>query len=228
MKTMRAAVAITVMAVVGLVVSVIAAWSQLTADSPPGEQQLGPPVSHVPEPRPDRVEDGAVRPPPEVGRSPAVPTAVEDDEQSRPVRITVDAVGIDSVVRAVGVAADGQMELPPNPEVLGWYRFGPAPGAAAAGSAVLAGHLDSRRYGIGPLVRLRDVEPGDLVEVALSDGSRTTYRVEAVTRYDQQALPAELFARDGAPRLRLITCGGDYDVDAGGYQQNLVVTAVPT
>jgi hypothetical protein len=25
----------------------------------------------------------------------------------------------------------------------------------------------------------------------------------------------------------LITCGGDYDVDAGGYQQNLVVTAVP-
>jgi hypothetical protein len=36
-----------------------------------------------------------------------------------------------------------------------------------------------------------------------------------------------VFARTGAPRLRLITCGGEYDVDAGGYQQNLVVTAVP-
>jgi hypothetical protein len=227
MKTMRAAMAITVMAVIGLVVSVIAGWSQLTADSPAGQQQLGPPVVRVPEQRPEPEDEEAVGLPSDVGRSRAVPIQ-EDQQPYRPVRITVDAVGIDSVVRAVGVAADGQMELPPNPEVLGWYRFGPAPGAAAAGSAVLAGHLDSRRYGIGPLVRLRDVEPGDLVEVALSDGSRTTYRVEAVTRYDQQALPAELFARDGAPRLRLITCGGDYDVDAGGYQQNLVVTAVPT
>lgn len=30
--------------------------------------------------------------------------------------------------------------------------------AAARGSVVLAGHLDSRRYGLGLLVRLRDVE----------------------------------------------------------------------
>jgi hypothetical protein len=224
---MRTAVAVTVVAVVGLVVSVIAAWSQLTAGSPPGEQQLGPPASQAPERLPDPVDDEVVRLPADVRRSPAVPTPVEEPLRIRPVRITVDAVDIDSSVRPVGVAKDGQMELPPDPRVLGWYRFGPAPGAATVGSAVLAGHLDSKRYGLGPLVRLREVEPGDLVEVTSSDGSTTTYRVEGVTRFDQQALPAELFARSGEPRLRLITCGGDYDVDAGGYQQNLVVTAVP-
>ena len=48
-----------------------------------------------------------------------------------------------------------------------------------------------------------------------------------VRRYDRQALPEELFARTGTERLRIITCGGDYLPDEGGYQQNLVVTAVP-
>jgi hypothetical protein len=74
---------------------------------------------------------------------------------------------------------------------------------------------------------LRDLEAGDPVKVTLSDGSDVTYRVEAITRYDQQALPDALFARSGPHRLRIVTCGGDYDADAGGYQQNLVVTAVP-
>jgi len=136
-------------------------------------------------------------------------------------------VGIDAAVRPVGVAAGGQMQLPPDPRVVGWYRFGPVPGTADPGSAVIAGHLDSLRYGLGPLVRLRDVEPGDTVTVTMSDRSRATYVVEALTRFDQQALPDELFSRSGAERLRIITCGGDYDVDTGEYEQNLVVTAVP-
>ena len=91
----------------------------------------------------------------------------------------------------------------------------------------MAGHLDSRRYGLGPLVRLRDVEPGDTVTVAMSGRRPATYVVEALARFDQQSLPDELFSRSGPERLRIITCGGDYDDDAGEYEQNLVVTAVP-
>ena len=30
-----------------------------------------------------------------------------------------------------------------------------------------------------------------------------------------------------APLLRVVTCGGDYLRDEGGYQDNIVVTAVP-
>jgi hypothetical protein len=130
-------------------------------------------------------------------------------------------------IRPVGVAQDGQMQLPPDPRVLGWYRFGPGPGSGS-GSAVLAGHLDSRRLGLGPLVRLRDVEVGDPVRVRLGDGTTRRYRVSDVTRYDRQALPNELFSRSGPERLRLITCGGAYDAESGGYQQNLVVTATPS
>ncbi len=224
MRRTGPALAIIVMAVVGLVVSVGAAWSQL-APGTSGQEPLGPPVSRI---RETQLESsgGAPGPSPSVGRASAELTS-QAQQEVRPTRVMVADVGIDAAIRSVGVAADGQMRLPPDPRVMGWYRFGPAPDSVTLGSAVLAGHLDSRRFGLGPLVRLREADPGDLVRVRLSDRSWVTYRVEAVTRYDQQALPDELFARSGAPRLRIITCGGDYDADAGGYQQNLVVTAVP-
>jgi hypothetical protein len=35
------------------------------------------------------------------------------------------------------------------------------------------------------------------------------------------------FARDGAVRLTLITCGGPFDQDTRHYRDNVVVTAVP-
>lgn len=141
--------------------------------------------------------------------------------------VQVASADIDSVVRPVGVAKDGQMALPPDPAVVGWYRFGPTPGSGT-GSVVLAGHPDAVRYGLGPLVGLREVEEGDEVDVSRADGTVIEYTVVDVTRYDRQALPAALFARTGPERLRIITCGGEYLPDDGGYQENLVVTAVPS
>jgi hypothetical protein len=141
------------------------------------------------------------------------------------VRVEVPGAGLDAAVRPVGVDEAGQMALPADPAVLGWYRHGPAPGEGT-GSAVLAGHLDSRRYGLGPLVGLREVQRGDVVRVTSQEGARR-YTVVDVRRYDRQALPEELFARSGRELLRIITCGGEYLPDRGGYQQNLVVTAVP-
>ena len=118
------------------------------------------------------------------------------------------------------------MRLPDDPRVLGWYRFGPAP-RSGAGSVVLAGHVDSREYGVGPLARLSGVRAGDVVEVGLGPGRRSSYRVDSVERFDRQALPAAVFARTGPERLRIVTCTGPYLPEQGGYQQNLVVTAVP-
>jgi hypothetical protein len=140
--------------------------------------------------------------------------------------LQIASVDIDMTVRPVGVSSDGQMALPPDPEVLGWYRFGPSPGVGT-GSAVLAGHLDSKRYGLGPLVGLRQVDAGDAVGVTRADGTRRGYIVVEVRRYAKQALPEALFARNGPERLQIITCGGDYLPDRGGYQDNLVVTAAP-
>lgn len=181
-----------------------------------------PAVSPTPAPAAEAVSrsPGDLRP-----ESTQEPEAIGPGSSARPVRLGIQAVGLDLGVRPVGVSTDGQMQLPPDPLLLGWYRYGPAP--SRPGSAVLAGHLDSDRYGLGPLVRLREATVGDAVEVLAADGTRTAYRVSGVTRYPRQALPASLFARTGSPRLQIVTCGGAYDAEAGGYQANLVVTAVP-
>jgi hypothetical protein len=94
---------------------------------------------------------------------------------------------------------------------------------------VLGGHLDSKEYGVGPLVRLRNLRIGQLVRISSYGGRTTTYRVDDVREIAKRRLPlAELFDRGGAPRLRIVTCGGRYEPDSGGYQQNLVVSASRT
>lgn len=219
MRTRTAAV-IAVLAVVGLAVSITAAWSRLAPEQTVRDEP-GPPVA---------VESPALPPPATASPSPlsrrsAALGAAAEPLGARPVRVALGSIGINAVVRPVGVASDAQMQLPPDPRVIGWYEFGPAP-ASGTGSVVFAGHLDSRRFGVGPLVRLRDVEVGDPVEVLSSDGVTSTYQVVRVERFDQQALPAEIFARTGPERLRVVTCGGAYDPETG-YEKNLVVTAVP-
>jgi hypothetical protein len=118
------------------------------------------------------------------------------------------------------------MRLPRDPRRLGWYRFGPAPGAGL-GSAVLAGHVDSEAYGVGPLVQLGELRPGDTVGVRLATERWRRFRVDSIQTFERRSLPDSVFTRTGPQRLRLVTCTGAYLPDAGGYQENLVVTAVP-
>ena len=143
-----------------------------------------------------------------------------------PRQLVLPAVGLDVPVGAVGVAPDGSMAIPTDVNRAGWYRFGPAPGQP--GSVVLVGHVDSRTQGLGAFARLAAVEVGDRVLVSVRSGRTYTYRVVARELLPKRSLPTEeLWSRSGSPRLTLITCGGPYDPDRGGYQDNLVVTAVP-
>jgi sortase (surface protein transpeptidase) len=177
------------------------------------------------EPTPSAEDDGARRTDmPRVTRSDAALS--EPRPVVPPERLRVPSLGLDLPVRPTGVGRAGEMRLPPDPRVLGWYRFGPVPGSGT-GSAVVAGHVDSRRFGIGPLARLAAVVPGDTVRVRSATGIPTTYRVDSIERFDRQRLPDDVFTRTGPERLRLVTCTGAWIPEAGGYQQNLVVTAVP-
>lgn len=136
-------------------------------------------------------------------------------------------IDVDAVVVAVGVDERGEMEVPRDVRTVGWYRFGPGPGSDA-GSAVLSGHVDDRVQGRGAFYALTDVEVGDPVRVELTDGTDVAYRVSRVERIDKSVLPVDrLFARDGAPHLTLVTCGGEFDYATRNYRDNVVVTAEP-
>jgi sortase (surface protein transpeptidase) len=142
------------------------------------------------------------------------------------VRLAVPALGVDAPVEPVGVRDDGQMALPGDVDRLGWYRFGPVPGAE--GSAVLAGHVDDVTQGLGALAPLRDAEPGAEVLVTDAVGTATRWRVLSREVVEKQALPLDrIFARSGPPRLVLATCGGPFLSDVGGYRDNVVVVAEP-
>lgn len=153
-------------------------------------------------------------------------TAAPSPRTDSPVRFAVPAVRLDLRVVAIGVAADGLLSLPPDPADIGWYEYGPTTGARA-GSTLLAGHLDSLRYGLGPLVRLRDVRRGDAIAVTTASGRVDRYRASDVQRVRKAGLVGlGVFNRSGPPLLRIVTCGGPFDPSTG-YRDNLVVTASP-
>ena len=140
---------------------------------------------------------------------------------------TLPARGIDAPVDPVGVEPQGEMTLPADVDRVGWYRFGPVPGAAE-GTAVVAGHVDDAEQGLGALAPLRTAEPGDEVLVEAADGAVTRWTVGSRERIEKPGVPlGDLFARTGSPQLVLITCGGPFDAELRSYRDNVVVVATP-
>lgn len=144
-----------------------------------------------------------------------------------PRQLRLDGVDVMMPIAATGVQGDGQMELPDDPNVIGWYKFGAAPGDRR-GSAVLGGHVDSIEKGIGPLARLASVQVGERIVVTDGKGRPVAYEVTSVQRITKAALPVDtLFRPGGEHQLAVVTCGGRYLPDAGGYEDNIVVLARP-
>ncbi|MCZ2835828.1 class F sortase [Modestobacter sp. VKM Ac-2985] len=143
-----------------------------------------------------------------------------------PVRVSLPAQGVDAPLDPVGVAPDGQMELPEDVDRVGWYRFGPVPGDD--GSAVLAGHVDDREQGLGALAPLRSTEVGDVVVVTGANGAETRWQVVSREVITKEVLPLDtIFGREGPPRLVLVTCGGPFIPEIRSYRDNVVVVAEP-
>lgn len=181
-----------------------------------------------------RTPSGQGAPPPADGDRPpetqaARPARIADMAPAArvtPQRLRIPALAVDAPVVPMGVEPDGLMQLPVDVDEVGWYRYGPVPGGP--GSAVLAAHVDSRTQGPGVLFDLRNLEIGAQVTLTDDAGGQKAFEVVARRTYGKAQLPtAELFARDGAPRLVLITCGGNFDPVTRSYSENVVVHAVP-
>jgi hypothetical protein len=145
---------------------------------------------------------------------------------ARPVQLRLPRLGVRALVVDV-VTTEGVLGVPDDPRQVGWWTGSALPGSAS-GSTVLDGHVDSATRGAGALFDLGRLENGDPIEVSDRSGAVSTYRVTArQVLVKAQGLPASLFARDGAPRLVLITCGGPFDAATRHYRDNVVVLADP-
>jgi hypothetical protein len=130
-------------------------------------------------------------------------------------------------VLPAGVRADGSLVVPDNPDDVGWWTGG-AQAGEAFGHIVIAGHVDSAKFGLGVLAELKTVRPGQVM--TLRAGARSQrYKVVGRREVKQADLAKDgsIFRQDTAHRLVLITCGGRFDPVAHRYQDNLIVDAVP-
>ena len=164
---------------------------------------------------------------------PATPTTTADAAapdvtggvlgESRPVRLSIPSLEMETGLVDLGLQADGSMEIPDDGATAGWYENSPTPGEL--GPAVLAAHVDWRGER-GVFYDLRRMEPGDEVTVERTDGSAATFAVTRVAQYAKDAFPTEeVYGDVDSAQLRLITCGGDVDTTGGSYRDNIVVYA---
>lgn len=154
----------------------------------------------------------------------ARPTSHTRTDELRPIRLTIPGIDVRTSVVSLGLNPDQTVEVPSDPTQAGWYRFGSVPGRP--GSTVILGHVDSDN---GPAVfyRLRQLALGDHIEVRLADGSRAQFEVDNIATYANARFPAtQVYRADGPSHVILVTCGGRYDAARGGYQANLVVSAL--
>ncbi len=193
---------------------------QLTQPSPSAGTVPSPAIERPETPSSTSNDDGS---PPVTGTT-AVRSAI--DQQRWPEQIEIASVGARARIVPVGIDANGDMEVPDGADTAGWYQRGVVPGEA--GSAIIAAHVDTRRFGRGAFFRLDRVEPGDEVAVIDAAGRRAVWVVTGRERYAKDSVPRELlYARSGTPVLVLVTCGGRFNSTTGAYEDNVIVYAEP-
>jgi len=141
----------------------------------------------------------------------------------KPVWLTIPAIGVKAPIVNLGLNRNGTLQVPSSTTVVGWYTDSPRPGAT--GSAIIAGHVDSRS-GPGVFFWLRTVRPGERIYVRRADGTLAVFTVTAVQMYAKAHFPtARVYGPVPDAELRLITCGGTFDYARGSYLSNVVVYA---
>lgn len=143
---------------------------------------------------------------------------------SVPTHITVPSVGIDAPVKAVAKDSTGGIEMPALFDwTTGWYTGSPSPGEL--GPSIIVGHVDTYK-GVSVFWKLRDVKPGDEIQIGREDGTTAKFKISALKQFEQAAFPTkEVYGNIDHAGLRLITCGGAFNTATESYTQNTVVYA---
>ncbi|MDQ0583766.1 class F sortase [Streptomyces rishiriensis] len=147
--------------------------------------------------------------------------------RSVPVGLRIPAIGVDTEVMRLGLAADGSVRVPPVEEHdrAGWYENSPTPGQT--GPSVILAHVTVGTYGDGVFRHLDRLRRGDRIGARLENGTTAEFAVTEVTTVEKAEFPTEeVYGNVDRPELRLITCGGPRSGD--GYRDNVIVFATLT
>lgn len=162
----------------------------------------------------------------------AVPTTAAHPvaDAVAPNRIVIPRLRTQARIVQVGTTPDRELQIPLNPRVVGWWRYGAKPGAAA-GTAILAGHVNYAGV-TGAMASIGRLNPGDEVDVFGTQNAdrrhEVRFTVTGVRTYHKTHLPyRQIFDQKSVGRIAIVTCGGPFDAASGNYRDNIVVFAVP-
>lgn len=145
--------------------------------------------------------------------------------RSVPAQVRIPRINAQSGLIPLGLNADGTIQVPPlsRPMQAGWYRYGATPGEI--GPAVLLGHVDGDgRKGI--FHDLKNLAPGDEIDVGRVDGTTAVFRVNHVAEVPKSSFPTDaVYGGTATPQLRLITCGGAVNLASHSFLDNIIVYA---
>lgn len=152
--------------------------------------------------------------------APVIPSSTAP--QSHDSRLLIPKLGVNAVIKKMGLTSNGEMAVPNSNYAVSWYSPGTIPGEI--GSAVIAGH---NVWGQSSAVfeRLDTLAIGDTISVIDSDGVTNTFAVREWRTFDPKDDASAVFLSNGGRHLNLITCSGVYDLATGTYTTRLVVFA---
>lgn len=140
-----------------------------------------------------------------------------------PIGLKIPTLGVDAAVLPVGLADDGAMDIPADPDTVAWWSLGY--GTGELGNVVLAAHVD---WGGQPRVfgLLDRLTLGNSVVVVDELAREFWYEVSSVrvVAADGAAVD-EIFGGSNDYELTLITCGGVFDQGRHEYLDRVIVRA---
>jgi hypothetical protein len=140
-----------------------------------------------------------------------------------PQKVIVQRIGVKAPVEVTALSKPADVHAPFKWGDVAWYSRGARPGEL--GRAAMFGHLDSTCC---PAIfyHLKEVRPGDIVEVAYKSGPTLKFKVQWNASYPNNKLPVKFLFNPVHERgISLITCGGDFRPRGVGYDHKVVVYA---
>ncbi len=141
---------------------------------------------------------------------------------SIPVRLKIPSLNVDTAVEQVGIASDGAMDVPKEPNEVAWFNLGPRPGEI--GSAVIAGHSGYKDNRPAVFDNLSKLQKGDKIYTEDEKGAIATFVVRDFKDYDPKANAVDVFGSgDGIAHLNLVTCSGIWNKIDKTHSDRLVI-----
>lgn len=142
-----------------------------------------------------------------------------------PISIRIPVLNVTATIEQVALDKNKRMDVPKEDMDVGWYMLGPRPGEL--GSAVIAGHYDSRTGTPAVFYTLNVLKGGDTIEITEENGQNLAFEVIETKTVDDAIFPIdEVFTRQDRKRLNLITCAGTFSRDKKMYNERFIIYSV--